>query len=121
MEIKELVMKAHSNAVEKGFYTIEDSIVSKLYRNAELTDEECNAVINAFRCEKLLLVITEVAEATEALRKGESETANFKEEIADVVIRIGDLSGSCGIDLDAEITNKMEINKNRTYKHGKLF
>jgi NTP pyrophosphatase (non-canonical NTP hydrolase) len=121
LEIKQLVINAHENAAKKGFHNLETSIISKLYSNTELTDEECNAVINAFKCEKLLLVVTEVAEATEALRKGDTEIENFKEEIADIAIRVADLSGCYGVDLDAEIIKKMETNKNRPYKHNKTF
>lgn len=119
MEIKELVANAHDNAVKKGFHSLEASIISKIFRNAALTDEECNAVINAFKSQQLILLISEAAEAMEALRKNDDE--NFKEEIADIAIRIGDLSGNYDIDLSKEIIKKMEINKNRQYKHGKSF
>jgi NTP pyrophosphatase (non-canonical NTP hydrolase) len=47
--------------------------------------------------------------------------ANFKEELADVAIRLGDLCGGLGIDLETEILNKMAINESRPYKHGKSF
>ncbi|MFP3470814.1 MazG nucleotide pyrophosphohydrolase domain-containing protein, partial [Micrococcus sp. SIMBA_144] len=64
----------------------------------------------------LALIHSEVSEALEADRKGDQE--NFKEELADVCIRIFDLCGSRGIDLEQAILNKMEKNKGRSYKHG---
>ena len=64
----------------------------------------------------LALIHSEVSEALEADRKGNEE--NFCEELADVCIRIFDLCGSRGIDLEAAILKKMERNKARTYKHG---
>ncbi len=64
----------------------------------------------------LALIHSEVSEALEADRKGDTE--NFAEELADVCIRIFDLCGAKGIDLEAAILNKMERNKSRSYKHG---
>lgn len=64
----------------------------------------------------LALIHSEVSEALEADRKGDAE--NFAEELADVCIRIFDLCGSRGIDLDDAINQKMERNKLRSYKHG---
>jgi len=66
-----------------------------------------------------MLIVGEVSEAQEGLRHGDID--NFKEELADVAIRLGDLAGGLNIDLEAEIKKKMEINKNRPYKHGKEF
>lgn len=42
-------------------------------------------------------------------------------ELADAVIRIADLCGHLGIDLDAVIEEKMAYNADRPYKHGKRF
>ena len=46
---------------------------------------------------------------------------NFKEEIADIFIRLGDLCGSLNINIEEEIIKKMKKNKERPYKHGKNF
>ncbi|MGG3800627.1 MazG nucleotide pyrophosphohydrolase domain-containing protein [Metabacillus fastidiosus] len=64
----------------------------------------------------LALIHSEVSEALEADRKGDKE--NFAEELADVCIRIFDLCGSKGIDLEKAIVEKMERNKGRSYRHG---
>lgn len=66
---------------------------------------------------KLMLVVTEVAEAAEALRK--NDLPNFEEEIADTFIRLLDISGSIGMDVENAIRAKMEINMTRPHKHGK--
>lgn len=112
MDIKDLVKEAHQNAVEHGFW---DEWASEerdvLAGHAE---NYYNAVGNM-----LMLIVSEVAEAQDGLRHGDTE--NFKEELADVAIRLGDLCGGLNIDLEAEIKKKMEKNKNRPYKHGKQF
>ena len=43
----------------------------------------------------------------------------FNEELADVVIMCFSVAGKLGIDIDAAICRKMEINKGRPWKHGK--
>ena len=66
---------------------------------------------------KLMLVVTEVAEAAEAVRK--NDLNNFREELADTTIRILDITSSMGIDHEADIAQKMRENENRAYLHGK--
>ena len=67
--------------------------------------------------EKLMLVVTELSEAMEAYRINDRK--NFNEEIADTYIRMCDICGSIGIDIEDEITKKMEKNKSRPYRHNK--
>ena len=68
--------------------------------------------------EALMLIVTELAEAMEGYRK--KDDANFKEELADAFIRLFDLCGGLGIDIEKEILEKSERNKSRPYKHGKI-
>jgi len=119
MNINELVQQAHENAVSKGFWEEVDVTGIEGLKYAfinywELTNEENNAIGN-----RLMLIVSELAEAQEALRKDDRE--NFKEELADVAIRLGDLCGGLDIDLEAEIIKKMEKNKSRPRLHGKAF
>lgn len=67
--------------------------------------------------EKLMLVVTEVSEAAEAFRSEEYQ--QFWGEIADSFIRLMDVCGTHGIDIEEEIKNKMKYNEERPYKHGK--
>lgn len=69
--------------------------------------------------EMLMLVVSELAEALEADRKG--DRAGFAEEIADTFIRLFDLAGGLGIDVAGEIEKKRKINTKRPYKHGKRY
>lgn len=65
---------------------------------------------------KLALIITEVSEAIESVRK--QDFNNFKEELADIIIRTLDLSDILFIDIEKEIDLKMDKNEKRPYKHG---
>jgi|WetSurMetagenome_2_1015567.scaffolds.fasta_scaffold02367_12 NTP pyrophosphatase (non-canonical NTP hydrolase) len=128
MEINELVMLAHENAVNHGFYEKKPEIASQL-----------------------MLIVTELSEACEADRKNRHFSANpklllqsriedheidqksydkafkeqnkdtFEDELSDAVIRICDLAGYLDIDLESHIQAKMLYNKNRPYKHGKEY
>lgn len=95
MTLNEMRDRAYANAVNKGFH---DSEVTRLVPV------------------KLALVHTEVSEAIEADRKGDDE--NFGEEIADIFIRLGDLCGMKGIDIESIVASKMAYNESRPYLHG---
>ena len=131
MTIKELCKQAHRIACEKGFWGIQRSRC-KTKRNVS---------------ELLMLVVSELGEACEALRKGERQSKyfrhekigsdgfadihsklipkwqkdTFEDELADAIIRICDLAEAEGVDLEWQIKNKLSYNKKREYKHGKKF
>ena len=46
---------------------------------------------------------------------------SFEDEIADVFIRLADLVGGLGINIQKHIELKLKYNSLRTYKHGKSF
>jgi NTP pyrophosphatase (non-canonical NTP hydrolase) len=62
------------------------------------------------------LIHSEISEATEGFRHDDLE--NFREELADAVIRILSLCEGLGIDLHAAVTAKIEKNRARGYHHG---
>lgn len=66
---------------------------------------------------KLMLVVSEIAEASEAVRK--KDVNNFKEEIADAFIRLMDITAATNTNIEAEIIKKMFINLHRPKRHGK--
>jgi len=132
--MKNLISQAHEMAKSKGFWEGE--------RN---------------KPEMLMLVVSELAEALEALRKDhyadqdvveslshdleldrtdeefllkainwktsfeQGVKSSFEDEIADVAIRLFDLCGGLGVDLEKHIEMKMKYNSMRGYKHGKKF
>lgn len=57
----------------------------------------------------LMMVVTELAEAAEAVRNGQWE--NFHEELADTMIRLLGLCGRLNVDIEREVAKKMEKNR----------
>lgn len=71
--------------------------------------------------EKIALIHSEVSEALKAFRhQNMSGKDGFAEELADIIIRTAHLAGVYGIDLDKEISKKMEYNKDRIWEWDKL-
>lgn len=68
---------------------------------------------------KLMLIVSELGECLEAIRK--SDSANEVEELADAFIRLLDYCGEYGIDLGNAVVSKMLVNEGRPHKHGKVF
>lgn len=80
--------------------------------------------------EKLMLIVTEAAEAMEAYREkghvpgglvwvgegGKPEGIPF--ELADIIIRVLDLAGALGIDIERAVFEKHQYNLKRPYRHG---
>ncbi len=68
--------------------------------------------------EMLMLMVTELAEAMEGVRKNKNDD-HLKHrmaeevELADCVIRIFDYAGAYGLDLGGAIAEKLEYNQNR--------
>jgi len=89
---------------------------------------------------KLLLVVSECCEAQEAERHGKKPLRDsvifpenpptaesfasvyrgaIEEEIADAVIRLADIAGMIGMDLEWWVKAKMIYNHSRPHRHGK--
>lgn len=125
--LNRISQKIHQNAKDKGFFDGPKNIG-----------------------EMLALIHSEVSEALEADRKG--NTANldlflqeyeaqkqhgdeeafkfafkqhvkdsFEDELCDVIIRVFDLAAFKGIDIDQHLLLKMRYNSMREHKHGKKY
>lgn len=62
--------------------------------------------------ESLAMIASEVGEAVNECR-GEVPTDNFGTELADIILRTAVLADRYGMDLDACIRAKMQLNKSR--------
>ena len=101
VHINEMALQAYNTATTSGFPTPVDM-------------KDRNAILA-----KLMLIVTEVAEAAEEVRQTESEKAALGEELADILIRVGHLAYGLQIDLEYAVTEKMIYNAHREYRHGK--
>ena len=63
----------------------------------------------------LALIHSEVSEALEAYR----DEKPLDEELADVIIRVLDLSDRLGVDIGKALREKVEKNKLRGFRHGR--
>jgi len=101
MTIGKLQEEVHRIAIEHGWWDKERSIG-----------------------EALMLIVTELSEAMEAYRIGNPESdkipgfSRLEEELADVIIRVLDLAGGIGLDIEGAISAKMGYNETRPYRHG---
>ncbi len=105
----------------RGFWDDELKLDSKYQ-----TQETQQVLERLVLTQKLALVVTEIAEAIEGVRKDAMDDKlthrrAVEVECADAVIRIFDLCGAFGWDLSGAIKEKLEYNASRPYKHGKRF
>ena len=102
----ELAEEIHKNAVDKGFW---DRTVDPI-----------------FIAKQMMMIVSEVSEAMEALRK-DMDADQISDEFADILIRTLDLyagiaeAGYVTKSLDYAVKEKMERNSHRPKKHGVRF
>ena len=117
MTVRSLIDEAYKTALSKGWYDGSEPNIG----------------------ERLMLIVSEVAEALEEYRNGlpltsiytllngeivplhvkpGSKPEGFVVELADVMIRIADLAGRHNLPLEQAIQAKLVYNKTRPYRHG---
>lgn len=97
----------YEDAVEHGLWDKTDGPIGCSF----LVSEEATELVNAGN---------EVQIARWRFSVDETEAwENYVEELADVIIAVLIVAGKLGIDIDAAVRGKMEINKARPWKHGK--
>jgi len=97
MTLREMQAQAHATAVDRGWYDRDPPPL-----------------------ELLMLITTEVAEAAEEWRKPveQFDKAALAEELADIIIRVGDAASYWEIDLETAVVEKMRRNRERPVRHG---
>jgi NTP pyrophosphatase (non-canonical NTP hydrolase) len=112
----------HSRMREKGFWDDREAIVDACAIHGL---EE--AAINMVDTAALALVTTETSETVEALRHGNGPDDKVPQhcgaaaELADVILRIMDLSHARKWDVAQALVDKMQMNQTREKMHGKKF
>ena len=105
MGLAELQVAAHANAVAKGFYEGGRPTFGEL---VALAHSELSEALEAYRDRGFVEVIV--------TENGKPE--GVASELADTVIRIADMCGALGIDINGAVVKKMAYNATRTYRHG---
>ena len=112
MTVNEMAARAHDMSKAHGFWHEQDA-------------HDVTTILS-----KLMLVCSEVGEAAEAVRSVDIEPAEtlysdsgkpegLPSELADIIIRVGDLACALDINLEAAISEKMEHNAQRVWRHDK--
>ena len=114
--LNELAEAIHAENVERGFYDrkIERGtqlmlIVSELSEALEADRKERYAHLDAYLCNP-------TPENFQVYIKD-----SFEDEISDALIRLLDMVGYLGIDIEQHVKAKRAFNKTRGYKHGKKY
>lgn len=107
MELNDLVKRAHETAVRHGFWEPAPEIGTSI----ALIHSELSEALEEARAGKPILYYNQ----------GSDKPEGIGPELADATIRIGDLCGHLGINLDEMVQIKMKYNEGRPYKHGKIF
>lgn len=125
MTISEMVERAHENAVQHGFWEPGPDFGTAIALiHSELSEalEEMRAGNRVRPGDPVPMIYYSgggyvATGPTNCCMKPEGVAI----ELADAVIRIADLCGHMGIDLESAIALKMEYNEGRPFRHGKLF
>ena len=125
MTISEIVASAHENAVNHGFWEPGPDFGTAIALiHSELSEalEEMRAGNKIRPGNSTPMVYYSgdgyvATKPTKCCKKPEGVAI----ELADAVIRIADLCGHMGIDLESAIVLKMKYNEGRPFKHGKMF
>lgn len=76
---------------------------------------EISELWEAYRNNKL----NELCDKSEKMKDNEIVPLTcFEEELADIIIRCGDLAAAFGIDLEKSVSNKIKFNRTRDYRNG---
>jgi NTP pyrophosphatase (non-canonical NTP hydrolase) len=124
MRINEMSETAFTIASSKGWWDF-------AARNPAPWEAPCRPGLTMTPTEvtaQLALVMTEASEAIECVRDGDyaprvstekpGKPEGLPSELADIVIRVGQLAYAMGIDLETAIRTKMDHNAVRVHRHG---
>jgi len=104
-QITDLVKEAHKTAVAHGWWETPPEFGTLI----ALCHSELSEVLEEYR---------DGQEPRQLYYSPHGKPEGIPSELADVVIRVFDMCGGHGIDLETAIMEKMEYNKGREYKHG---
>ena len=133
--LNELSKKIYEGNKLRGFDVSKENIgqtlmlvVSELAEALEADRKDMRKMLNAFESDlgyaKLSISDFETENENCDWLKNRFETTvkdTFEDEIADSFIRLFDLCGGLGIDIEKHIDLKLRYNSTRSFKHGKRY
>lgn len=130
VNLNKLAEGIYQGNAARGFWD-DCTVAADLQARADPELQKAGALLErALISEKLMLIVSEAAEGLEELRSGKSvvetyykpekpdKPEGFPSEIADILIRVFDLAGGLGIDLQEITETKLGYNATRGFKHG---
>lgn len=128
LTINDMAKQAYAHAKQSGFHERHPLNISEGQTiDPVILSDQIRSDISV----KLALIHSEASEALEEVRANLSPLQYYRREdgkpeglaseLADIIIRVGDLCGSYNIDLEAVVTEKLAYNRTRPPKHGKNF
>jgi NTP pyrophosphatase (non-canonical NTP hydrolase) len=117
--VEELNNKSKDSiAIIEGIDTLVDICHDAAVQGGWWHDLETGQRLNRNKAELLMLIVSEIAEGMEALRKNLMDDKlpdrpGIEVELADAVIRIADFCGAYDLDLAGAILDKIEYNAKR--------
>ncbi|MGB0850284.1 MAG: hypothetical protein ACPGTP_03490 [Bacteroidia bacterium] len=120
--INKLSTEIHETAKSKGFYDGERNIGEVL----ALIHSEVSEALEADRKNhytrtELSQIVQETDNEVFKSKFEESIKNTFEDELADILIRVMDLAGYRGVDLEEHLKAKVRYNSLREHKHGKKY
>tara|TARA_R110001583_G_scaffold63098_3_gene184737 strand:+ start:4513 stop:5004 length:492 start_codon:yes stop_codon:yes gene_type:complete len=113
LSIHGMAAEAHDMALEKGWWDNSRDIPHCL----ALVHSEVSEALEAYR-EYGISNPDDTDYETGARRDPNPKPEGFVYELADILIRVGDLARHCDLDLETAVKEKMEFNSTRGYRHG---
>ncbi len=127
--LNDAAKQIHEDAKRKGFWDSEREVgtllmlcVSELSEALEADRKGRYANLQAYNeCEKADDIFESDKEVYELSSFQSLIKDTFEDELADTVIRILDLCGAMGIDIERHINLKLKYNRSRERMHGKAY
>ncbi|HEC64728.1 MAG TPA: hypothetical protein ENI23_05515 [bacterium] len=123
--LEQLQSDCHDNALFHGFWDEYNQLREMASKAGRLN--LMDAIEHATFAQKLMLTVSELAEAMEADRLGDPLDSHCPEftsreiELADVLIRVFDYSKFFKLRLGKAVIAKMKFNASRPHMHGKKY
>jgi NTP pyrophosphatase (non-canonical NTP hydrolase) len=113
--LNDLAKEIYETSKSKGFWSIDQvSEFSIVPIKLALIGDEVSEALRVHRDEY-------VDSPQEMNNMTMDQEQDFVEELADIVIRVLDLAGGLGLDIEQSIDAKVKKNKDRPYRHGKRY